>query len=333
MRFSIIIPVYNIENYIGKLLDTILEQSFLDYEVIIVNDGSTDNSEKIINQKICNNSKFKMIIQNNLGPGAARNTGIKAAKGEYLLFWDGDDFITQKDALKRLDIIISKSKFDILVYPIQHSTYLGNNIIDSKVAYENLMRGLNDYSQVMNRMLIHGFMLSSPCEMLISRQWLIENKLFFPEGVFSEDVEWIIRIMEHAPKLLFSDFQFYCYRWNRPGSTCNSIPETGKILDIISFINYHYNRLVRVDNEIASLTLHYLAYQWCVSASKVAEIDNYQERNKCLKRLCESKNILMYRKIKKVKVFSIVSRTVGLSNAALLWRFIYKMKRRFLLND
>lgn len=331
MKFSIIIPVYNIDNYIGKMIDTILMQSFTDYEVIIVNDGSKDDSEKIIKNKIINKNNFRLITQDNAGPGAARNTGIRAARGEYILFWDGDDFITDKDALKRLDIISNELKFDILLYPIQHSTFQGDNIIASNVAYEKIMHGINKYNQVMNTMFCNGMMLSSPFEMLFTRRFIIDNKLYFAEGVFSEDIEWIVRIMDLAPQFAFSDYQFYCYRWNRPGSTCNSNQDVGKISAIIDFIKCHYKRLRSRDNETAFLTMNYLAYHWCVVASKVAELPSGKEKENCWNKLEEIKDILSYRKIKKVLIFSLFSRIIGIRNTALLGRIRYILMRRFFI--
>ena len=94
-KFSIIVPVYNVENYVDKCIKSILNQTYKNYEVIIINDGSTDNSLNIIN-KYKNNKKIKIITQKNKGLSNARNNGMKMATGDYLLFIDSDDYIEDK---------------------------------------------------------------------------------------------------------------------------------------------------------------------------------------------------------------------------------------------
>lgn len=94
-KFSIIVPVYNVENYVDKCIKSILNQTYKNYEVIIINDGSTDNSLNIIN-KYKNNKKIKIITQKNKGLSNARNNGMKIATGDYLLFIDSDDYIEDK---------------------------------------------------------------------------------------------------------------------------------------------------------------------------------------------------------------------------------------------
>ena len=93
IKFSIIIPVYNVEKFLRESLDSIVAQTFKDFEVICVNDGSTDNSLEILKEYANNDSRIKVISQENQGQGVARNNAIDIAQGKYLLFVDPDDFI------------------------------------------------------------------------------------------------------------------------------------------------------------------------------------------------------------------------------------------------
>ena len=102
-KFSIIVPVYNTEKYVKRCLDSIKSQSFKDYEVIIVNDGSTDNSSDTISKY-----PYKVINQENQGLSMARNNGVKDANGEYLIFLDSDDYI-EKDLLKEINKSLSNN--------------------------------------------------------------------------------------------------------------------------------------------------------------------------------------------------------------------------------
>ena len=101
MLFSIIIPVYNVENYLRDCLDSMLNQSFADWEAICVNDGSTDGSSTILDDLASKDSRVTVISQPNGGLSAARNTGLKAAQGDFVLFLDSDDWL-EPDALKIL---------------------------------------------------------------------------------------------------------------------------------------------------------------------------------------------------------------------------------------
>ena len=111
-KFSIIVPVYNVEEYIDDCLKSIFNQSFKDFEVIVVNDGTKDNSMDIVK-----NYDVKVINQENAGLSAARNTGVKSSTGEYLLFIDSDDYI-EKDLLKNINNNL-KDNPDVLRFQIK----------------------------------------------------------------------------------------------------------------------------------------------------------------------------------------------------------------------
>ena len=93
MKISIIIPIYKVEKYLQSCLDSVLAQTFKDWEAICVNDGSPDNSGKILTEYAKKDPRIKIITQNNQGPSVARNNGLKQANGKYIFFLDSDDFI------------------------------------------------------------------------------------------------------------------------------------------------------------------------------------------------------------------------------------------------
>ena len=102
MKFTIVVPVYNVEKYLPECVSSVLCQSFEDYEIILVDDGSTDGSGKLCDQYAEKDSRIKVIHQSNQGQAAARNAGIKVAEGDYLLFFDADDLYEQGDLLKEI---------------------------------------------------------------------------------------------------------------------------------------------------------------------------------------------------------------------------------------
>ena len=114
MKISVIIPVYNSEKYLKRLIDSILEQTYSDYEIVIINDGSTDNSLDII--KKYNNIKIKCKTISNSGPGIARKIGLENSIGNLIFFVDSDDYLPNKNVLSDINMLFEKTKFDILFF-------------------------------------------------------------------------------------------------------------------------------------------------------------------------------------------------------------------------
>ena len=115
MKFSIIIPVYNVYDYLDKCLKSVLEQTYKNFEVIIVNDGSPDNSYEIIDKYQKLDKRFKGYKKNNGGLSSARNYGLKYVTGDYVIFIDSDDYIANS-LLEKLNDVLNKEKVDIVRY-------------------------------------------------------------------------------------------------------------------------------------------------------------------------------------------------------------------------
>ena len=326
MIFSIIIPIYNIENYIGECIESVLCQTFTDFELILVDDGSTDRSLEVIKQYQKKDNRIIVIHQENAGPGSARNAGIKRASGEYMVFFDGDDFLVKKEALEHL--YQCSAEQDIMVYPLKYMSDYNKVIRDSNVKYEEEFNEAPSCEALYERMLKKGKILSSPCEMMFRRSFLIQKELFFLEGVFSEDIEWIIRIMLAEPKIKFINYEFYCYRFDRAGSTCNSEIDPEKEKKIINFIKNWYQVLNKENRITAKMVLHYVAYHFCVACCNTVNITDLNKRKELFLELRSFRDILKYDKLLKVRIFHIVTNQVGLINAARLSNLRYRRKRK-----
>ena len=136
MKISIIVPIYNIEKYISKCIDSVLAQTYKDWELILVDDGSTDNSGKICDEYALKDSRIKVIHKKNEGVTATRNRGVKEAKGEFLFFIDGDDYITENT----LELFINKQKENDadLVRGSHCEIYEDGNIIKKHIVPSNV---------------------------------------------------------------------------------------------------------------------------------------------------------------------------------------------------
>ena len=201
-KISIIIPVYNVEPYLRRCIDSVLEQTMQDYEIVVVNDGSTDNSGSICDQYADQCDQIRVIHKQNGGLSDARNTGIKAATGDYILFLDSDDYL-DTDALEKLWAGVNKN-VDIIIggYKKIYQDYMllfqSDGIRPGKVytAEEYFKRGRIDVVV---------------CGNLFRREYLLNNNIFFRVGFRHEDNEIFVRLFLKADKIVGIDGAYYNY--------------------------------------------------------------------------------------------------------------------------
>ena len=128
IKFSIIVPIYNIELYVDKCINSILNQTYSNFEIIAVNDGSTDNSIKVLES--INDSRLSIFTKINGGLSSARNYGLKKATGDYIWFLDGDDYI-ENNSLEILEKIISKEQSEVVCFPF-YKDYVSYKVVSKK---------------------------------------------------------------------------------------------------------------------------------------------------------------------------------------------------------
>lgn len=184
-KVSIIIPVYNVENYLSECLDSVLAQDYDNYEVILINDGSTDKSLNIANNYISKfNDKLKIISQSNFGQSSARNCGLKIAVGDYIYFLDSDDYINDNTLSRCVKVFLLHDVdvvfFDVLAF---------NDGLDSKkcesINYNrNVQEGLYSCGELFDIFLNGNYMVSA-CGYMSKKDSYREN--IFPVGILHED--------------------------------------------------------------------------------------------------------------------------------------------------
>ena len=213
MLFSIIIPVYNVEPYLRECLDSVLAQTFDDWEAVCVNDGSTDGSALILEEYTFRDARFKVIAQPNGGLSAARNTGMKVASGEYVLFLDSDDWL-EINTLEILNDNLQPQTSDLR--PLDMLCFNGRytNTLDVLTA-ESHLSGWEYY----NRHALEHREFPFVCVVLrcYRREFLLKNGLHFREGILHEDNHFTPRVCLAAKEVSVIPDTLYHYR-RRPGS-------------------------------------------------------------------------------------------------------------------
>ena len=215
-KLSIIIPIYNVGDYISECLDSILTQSFKDYEVICVNDGSTDNSLEVLNDYKKRDERIVILDKANEGSGIARNCGLGIARGEYVFFVDSDDMLVS-GALKLIVDAADAKQTDILIFGA-YSYYNGKKKLGGYSADKLPKKYLNKIfcsKDVVNRIFKFP---STAWTKLYRRDFLIKNNIKFQDIRAGQDQLLFFHSMIKAKRIALLPKNLYCYRKNRQGA-------------------------------------------------------------------------------------------------------------------
>lgn len=239
LKFSIIIPAYNAEHTLSKSIESILSQSYTNFEIIIINDGSTDQTWSLCQNYAKKDARIKIVNQQNSGPSRARNKGLQKATGDYILFVDSDDLLL-KDALKTLAKTIKNHPCDVI-----HYNYLSG-------PSQNL-NGRTFKKPEVPKLLDSFLNDNPPCYswlMCIKKSCLIK----YDETLkHHEDVEFIVRLLLHIDSIYFLDQPLYQYNYNPSGIT----KDPKKALINIKYVQQSYQKIKQLlkENHLLSKNL------------------------------------------------------------------------------
>ena len=246
MLFSIIVPIYNCEKHIRNCIDSILNQTINDYEVIFVNNNSTDNSIEIIRQSIdSDNTKFKLINCDEQGAGPSRNAGIKSSSGDYIITIDADDTIDPMLLSNLLEIIEHNDNIDLIKFNA-HQIKSNGEILNKDMFFTNnigIMNGEQAVNYCCNEFLAKGVISGPSWLYAIKREYLMKHNLLFT-NMLQEDFGLFIYLLLYADRIYFSDFVGYYYIFRDLSITNNPINQMKKAKDLIRHcVNYRNNLL------------------------------------------------------------------------------------------
>ncbi len=205
---SVIVPVYNTEQYLEECIRTIVKQTYKDLEIIIINDGSTDSSGSICRKWEKLDKRIRYMEKENEGQGIARNAGIRIARGEYIIFVDSDDWI-EPDLVEKVYAQISKWKADLCVYSHRH---VGERTRELPLAGKT-----KQATNVRKNQEILGLMSPILCDKMFSTE-LIRSSDFVMSNRMCEDLVFNAQLYAKANAICFLDTPFYNYRYTREGN-------------------------------------------------------------------------------------------------------------------
>jgi len=321
-RFSVIVPVYNIEEYISQCITSILEQSFRDFELIIIDDGSTDRSGDICDGFAAYDDRIKVLHKENGGPSEARNEGINIARGEYIIFVDGDDFIEPESFNKISEGIFLANEPEVLVTRIKRVFGDESQVfMDEGIPVETLMNGKKE--DYLRWIFISSDNSWPTVRYVVQRSFVSNNNLLFPRGHLHEDVDWVSRLFLKAESFGCLDYYWYNHRKGRKGST-TATRNPKRTLDMINIAASNIKdtayrelpedlRIILFERLVKSVFYELRDFNHFVEADK----------EKILRSLKQNKDILKYTSKKRHKLFLFFSNTFGFKASFFLMSLIF----------
>ena len=229
-KISIIVPVYNVEQYLKKCLDSLVNQTLDSIEIIVINDGSLDNSKEIIKRyQKKYNDKIVFIDNKNQGIGKTRNEGIKKARGEYLAFVDSDDYV-DINMYKNYYEFAKENNLDIVT-----GDYI--KVKKKEILFKTLYFNISNINKNPELLIKLDY---GPCNKIFKRDIVLNNNILFEENLKYEDMPFLAKALYNANKIghINKSYYHYCIRSKSETTTVNK--RNIEFFDIINIINNYY---------------------------------------------------------------------------------------------
>lgn len=256
-KVSVIVPIYKVEQYLPECVESIRRQTYRNIEIILVDDGSPDGCPALCDEYAEKDSRIKVIHKQNGGLSDARNVGIEAATGDYLMFIDSDDFWDSDTAVEECVNVSTELDADVTIFGFKkyYQKSGKSEIIRMNVSEDDCMELLP-----IERLLKDNVFLTSACNKLIKSSYFKGSAhIRFLKGQLSEDIEYCSQILMSASKFAVLPKNFYVYRQDRAGSITNTIGR--KNIEDIATVIEKYAKLSKVSPNNLPL-LNYLSQQY-----------------------------------------------------------------------
>lgn len=312
MKVSFVIPVYKVEQYLDRCVKSIANQTYQDIEIILVDDGSPDTCPVLCDRYAAKDNRIKSVHKKNGGLSDARNYGMKEATGDYLIYVDSDDFWMHDDDLEKLVKIALQNPdidfigFNCSYYHSDKDSYSLWPLYDSSLS---IPKEKNEAVQLLTKT---SSMVMSACMKMMKREFLVKNELHFIKGQLSEDIPWLINLLDSCKKCMFINLNVYAYRQGVTGSITHNIGERN-IASLIAIIESELKKIGTrsFNKEAEECIMSFLAYEYCIVLGYLQFLDKNtaQEKYDYLKKF---KYLLNYTQDPKVKKVNSVYKILGL---------------------
>lgn len=327
MRFSVIIPVYNVEEYITECIEMVLDQSYKDFELILVDDGSTDSSFDICNEYQKKDNRIKVIHKSNGGASSARNMGLDNAEGEYIIFIDSDDYWNGKDVLRNLSSIVDNGNPEIIAFRCLNWNLSTDKKVVDLPEYNYDIINKNDVEKTVHYLFSEKQLPGGPFSSTVKRSLIEKNSIRFIEGIKGEDYDWNFNLLLNAKSITATNDVNYVYRQSRKGSVTTTA-DFKSVKDLMFTINKWNIESEKIENiEIKLDVKNYLAHIYS-TALVICNRMSANDKKKAIGLLKEYKFILKYGYWRRLKLINIFVTLLGIKYTTWLLDKLFRFKRR-----
>lgn len=320
MRISIVVPVFNVERYLGECVDSLLRQGLKDYEIILVNDGSTDTSGSLCEAYAKRSEVIRVIHKENGGLSDARNAGLSVVTGDYVVFVDSDDYLAE-GALAHIAERIGSRGTDVLF--LEATKFFPNGeYVPMGDGYD--AKGINGCSkeEVLNHIAMLPKFPGSACTKMIRTALIRQHSLNFEKDLLSEDIDWTVRLLLKAETFDYYPGEYYFYR---QGRACSITTSAGikNVSDLLSIIRKWASKdLSRIFQQEINA---FIAYEYVVLLFNYASLDTAAAKS-VEKDIKAYKWLLRFGKSRKTKIVNTVMSCAGFGITA---KLLARYKHRF----
>ncbi len=270
-KISIVVPIYKVEHELNRCVKSLLGQTYENIEIILVDDGSPDHCPEMCDKFAELDNRVRVIHKRNGGLSDARNVGLKAASGEYILYVDSDDYI-EFDSCERLMKAKNDEDIDIVVGNAIMEKIDGNELLNHSATPE----GITYTSKEFVEQAIKANQWYAPaCYNMYRKEFLLENNLYFEKGIYFEDVQMLPRVFLAASTIRCMNGVFYHYIVRDNSIMTSEKKDFTKIRDSINIYEQWFNLFKKVDDTELQRYLYGVLIKYYISNCKVREIKGF----------------------------------------------------------
>jgi glycosyltransferase involved in cell wall biosynthesis len=322
MYFSIIIPVYKVEDYLSKCVDSVLQQTERNFEIILVNDGSPDKCPVLCDDYAISHANIIVVHQPNQGSSVARNTGLSKASGDYIIFMDSDDYWESPDILEKIKTASLEKTADVVLFGCKDCETNTGLKKESKGTYDLSVFNSKNKNNILKYLMDSHKFPGAAWLLATKRNMLLDHKIDFKVQNKAEDVDWLVNVFFHARKLQAVNDVYYIYLKNRPGSITSKVDRNS--INGILYALDRWKEKCKIDASAVQL-LRFLNYEYTIALMLSCKIEDYRETLHFLKK---HKDILNYPFNFKTTIIGYSIKLLGLKNTANVLQMFFQMHLR-----
>ena len=322
MKVSVIIPIYNVKPYLERCVKSVLDQTYKKLEVILIDDGSTDGSGELCDELATVDERIIVIHQENQGLSGARNTGIRQATGEYIIFLDSDDAWLIVNGLEQL-LQRNTPENDLIIFKNVDFWEKGRSTRSNDYNVE-ILNQYPDAQTVFSHLVRTQTLRISACFILVKRHILIDNNIFFSPGIISEDLTWSLHLWQHIKTVFLINIDFYGY-YHRNDSITTTIANTLYAYQCYDKIFSYWKEKCNLGCVNASSIRVFLANMWVSRGYAYYKLQT-TEKPAVLAILKKHTNLLDYAETPKSKRTAVLVAVLGVRSTVILLGLYWRLR-------